>query len=97
MRCGTCDNCLRLIAHEAAATATVTATDGVADAPVASGSKAAITVVFAPGERVRTRRHGLGAVREADAMSVTVEFANGSARCFQPQFVTAASRQRPSM
>ena len=75
MRCGACDNCLRLIAHEAAAEAT--ATDGVADAPMAPGSKDAITVAFAPGERGRTRRHGLGVVREADAMSVTVEFANG--------------------
>ena len=97
MRCGTCDNCMRLAAHEAAAAAAATATDGVAAAPMASGSEDAITVVFAPGERVRTRRHGLGVVREADAMSVTVEFANGSARCFQPQFVTAASRQRPSV
>ncbi len=83
-RCGTCDICLRLSAHAAQPALQ-------ADAQPAAPSEP-IRVAFAPGERVRTRRHGFGVVREADELCVTVEFANGSQRCFQSQFVRPAAQ-----
>lgn len=82
--CGTCDNCQRLAAHERLAVAPESA-DAIV---VPDGAR------FAVGERVRTRRHGLADVVSADATSVTVQFDNGQTRCFQPQFLVAATRKR---
>ena len=86
-RCQTCDNCLRLAAHEAEQRR------GIADR---QGGDPIITqpVAFAIGTRVRTRRHGLADVVACDALSVTVCFANGQTRSFQPQFLSVAKSAR---
>ena len=88
-RCKTCDNCLRLAEHEAKA---------AIEAPDIPTPAEPIRAAFSPGERVRTRRHGLGKVTASDSISVTVAFDNGVERCFQPQFVVPANgakRRRP--
>jgi len=85
-RCGTCDNCLRLARHEREAER-----DG---APVTAGAEPAEPAAFAPGQRVRTRRHGLGEVVAADSLSVTVALENGAQRSFLPQFVEPVRPRR---
>jgi ATP-dependent DNA helicase RecQ len=92
-RCGACDNCARLARHERAqaardAEAEATATD---KEPGASPK-----VAFAPGDSVRVPRYGVGSVASADAVSVTIEFADGSQRCFQPEFVSPVPARRAS-
>jgi ATP-dependent DNA helicase RecQ len=54
------------------------------------------TVTFAKGDTVKVRRYGSGLVAGADAVSVTVEFADGTRRTFQPEFVAPgrASKSR---
>ncbi len=90
--CGTCDNCLRLAAHQAQQRQPAEPEAAPAQEPPAIG--------FPPGTRVRTRRHGPASVVEADALGVTVEFANGQRRPFLPQYLTAlparASGRAPS-
>ena len=96
-RCETCDNCLNLARHTAAASDAGTAQP---DVNAASGEVAQDAVErpgLAAGDRVRTRRHGIGVVRAADALSVTVEFAGGVSRCFQPQFVVPAPARARSV
>lgn len=86
-RCGTCDNCIRLAgfeAEKAREAAEVSVEAMRASAPVPS---------FAAGQLVRVKRYGTGTVVGADAASVTVEFAEGERRCFQPDYVMAV-RQR---
>ena len=83
-RCQTCDNCLRLAAHEAEQVRRVD--DRRAEAPMIVPK----TPTFAAGSVVRTRRHGRAEVVTSDALSVTVRFANGQTRSFQPQFLTRA-------
>ncbi|WP_082542347.1 MULTISPECIES: ATP-dependent DNA helicase RecQ [unclassified Rhizobacter] len=88
-RCGTCDNCVRLARHEAVQA------EAQDDARPPRVERSA----FALGQPVRTRRHGVGTVKAADALSVTIEFPNGAQRSFQPQFVAAvrrAERQGPA-
>ena len=59
--------------------------------PAAAPSAPALPAApFAPGETVRARRHGKGVVVAADALSVTVAFADGVQRAFQPGFITRA-------
>ena len=84
-RCDTCDNCLRLAAHEAERSSTPADETGI----VVSQPKA-----FEIGERVRTRRHGHAEVVATDALSVTVLFENGQQRSFQPQFLASARPRR---
>ncbi len=87
-RCNTCDNCLRLAAHEA---------QSASPAPFEVSSRDTVQAPsFARGDRVRTRRHGDGEVVAADGLSVTVAFGNGEQRSFQPQFVRKAGRRRPA-
>jgi ATP-dependent DNA helicase RecQ len=84
-RCGSCDNCARLARHEAAE----------AEAPDDAQPPPQIELpAFALGQPVRTRRHGVGTVKAADALSVTIEFPNGATRSFQPQFVAALKKSR---
>jgi len=88
-RCGTCDNCLRLAAHETERAIAPLSSERP-DAPTRPG--------FAVGQRVRTRRHGHADVIATDALSVTVRFDNGLTRCFQPEFLrvsTSRSVLRP--
>jgi ATP-dependent DNA helicase RecQ len=84
-RCGTCDNCRRIEAHEAAMSRPIVVSDG----PVApaTGSPA-----FAAGDPVKVKRFGPGVVIASDGASVTVGFANATERCFHPDHVT---RVRP--
>ncbi|RYF76056.1 MAG: ATP-dependent DNA helicase RecQ [Comamonadaceae bacterium] len=95
-RCGTCDNCRRLAEHEAAAMAVETEAPEAADALASEIQVPAIVKRtadrFEIDERVKVRRYGVGRVTAADASSVTVEFEDGSQRCFQPDFVMKAAR-----
>lgn len=87
-RCGTCDNCLRIAAHER----TLSASDSTAPA---SSSAQSHHSNFSPRTPVRVARYGKGMVVSADAISVTIEFADGSQRCFQPDYVRPL-RARPA-
>ncbi len=50
---------------------------------------------FAVGTPVTVKRYGKGTVAAADDLSVTVLFADGSRRCFQPDFVKRQGRAKP--
>ena len=89
-RCGACDNCVRLARHEREEAARAEAEQS--DAQQTAMPRAA----FARGASVRVPRYGVGSVASADAVSVTIEFADGSRRCFQPEFVSPVpARRRP--
>jgi ATP-dependent DNA helicase RecQ len=90
-RCKHCDNCLRLAKHEQAQ-AHAPAETAAAAAAAAPEQKPSTTVTFSKGDTVRVRRYGAGLVAGADALSVTVEFADGSRRTFQPEYVAPARR-----
>jgi ATP-dependent DNA helicase RecQ len=87
-RCGHCDNCRRIAAHEAVveellrqapAEEEETGTPEEADAPV-----------FARGDLVEVRRYGRGVVAEASGTQVTVVFSDRSQRSFLPEYVRRA-------
>jgi len=87
-RCGACDNCVRLARHER---------EQAAQAQLAEADPAQAPpprVAFARGASVRVPRYGVGSVASADAVSVTIEFADGSQRCFQPEFVSPVPARR---
>ncbi|RYF43074.1 MAG: recombinase RecQ, partial [Comamonadaceae bacterium] len=89
-RCRHCDNCLRLAQQEEAASR-----PAAAEAPQPA---APVLAAFAEGDVVKVRRYGRGEVRSASALEVTVAFADGSLRRFQPEFVERYqfnSKQRP--
>jgi ATP-dependent DNA helicase RecQ len=99
--CGHCDNCVRIEQQRQAAA--VTETDAEEETATPQGGTAAPSAraAFVPGDRVQVRRYGRGIVTAADATSVTVEFAGGASRCFQPEYVrqvaaAAARRGRVS-
>jgi ATP-dependent DNA helicase RecQ len=84
-RCEHCDNCRRIAAHEAVL-------DHLASQPSEEETAKPVEAAeFARGDIVQVKRYGRGIVDEANALQVTVAFADGSRRCFQPDFV---SRQR---
>jgi len=101
-RCSTCDNCVRMaklaeqtLAERAAETVRgLGGSDGEQSAPhstlqsVAPVQPAPVeNKAFERGASVRVKRYGQGTVAAVDAISVTVDFADGSQRCFQPEFV----------
>ncbi|WP_284410797.1 ATP-dependent DNA helicase RecQ [Acidovorax sp. SUPP2539] len=97
-RCGTCDNCIRMahlaqqaLAERAADTVrNLGATDlGEMGEPVIASAAQARRDAQALelGATVRVKRYGQGTVAAIDAISVTVDFADGTQRCFQPDFV----------
>jgi ATP-dependent DNA helicase RecQ len=94
-RCKHCDNCLRLARHEQLqAQAEMKAENAEPNplrhpTPPQARPKPATAASFSKGDAVRVRRYGSGLVASADALSVTVEFADGSRRTFQPEFVAA--------
>ena len=92
-RCGACDNCVRLARHERAQAARDAQAEPVAEEEAGATSP---RVAFAKGDSVRVPRYGVGSVASADAVSVTIEFADGSQRCFQPQFVRPVLARRVS-
>ena len=91
-RCRHCDNCLRIARQE----------EALARAEAAQASQAgheghedhAPPAAFASGDIVLVKRYGRGEVRAATAMEVTVAFADGSRRSFQPEFVRKARGTR---
>ncbi len=80
--CQGCDNCRRLAAHRLASQPAGEAEQTAASEPVKPK--------FSAGDAVKARRYGRGIVVAADALSVTIEFARGMRRCFQPGFVAPA-------
>ncbi|MDN3921454.1 RecQ family ATP-dependent DNA helicase [Roseateles violae] len=85
-RCGACDNCRRMAAHEREAEAIVI---DAGDAPAGAPRRPR----FAEGDCVRVRRYGIGTVVEASSEAITVAFAEAR-RSFHPDFVKPA-RPRP--
>jgi ATP-dependent DNA helicase RecQ len=81
-RCTTCDNCRRLMLHEARSARAAASSP---DAPDPAAAQAPSP--FAPATPVRVKRYGVGQVVHANAMSVQIEFADGSLRDFHPDFV----------
>lgn len=85
-RCRHCDNCLRIARQEEAlAKAEAAQADDGNDAAHEPARAA-----FAPGDVVTVKRYGRGQVRQATATEVTVAFADGSLRSFQPEYVKRA-------
>lgn len=83
-RCGTCDNCKRIAAHEAEQTRKT-------DAALRDDAERRPMPAFTTGEAVRVPRYGRGRVVTADANSVTVAFGNaGEQRCFLASYVKPA-------
>jgi ATP-dependent DNA helicase RecQ len=92
-RCGACDNCVRLARHERAQAVRDAQAEPLAEEEAGDTSP---RVAFAKGDSVRVPRYGVGSVASADAVSVTIEFADGSRRCFQPEFVRPVPARRAS-
>jgi ATP-dependent DNA helicase RecQ len=88
-RCGSCDNCRRIARHEAAMAAPIEVDTNEVQlrhpAPRRMPEPA-----FLPQQTVKVKRYGQGQVVSADPLSVTIEFADGSRRCFQPDYVQSA-------
>jgi len=78
-RCGHCDNCRRIALQQRRLVEAAEEDDTQARSPEPAR--------FAAGQLVRIRRYGQGTVIEASAESVTIEFADGQQRCFDPAFV----------
>ncbi|HKB55627.1 MAG TPA: helicase-related protein, partial [Ramlibacter sp.] len=91
-RCGHCDNCRRIAAHEAVL-------EQLAAQPRESdGQHESDEPHFARGDIVKVKRYGRGIVEAASALQVTVAFADGSRRCFRPDYVAheCATRRTPA-
>jgi len=87
-RCGACDNCRRIARHEAALAAASAAR--IERAPLRRpATRRMRPPAFALRQPVKVARYGEGQVVSADAASITVEFADGSRRCFLPAYVEA--------
>ena len=89
-RCRHCDNCVRIARQEQALAQST-------EAPAApAASERPHGPGFTRGDLVTVKRYGRGEVREASTVQVTVAFADGSLRSFQPEFVAPArpARQR---
>ena len=86
-RCGHCDNCRRIAAHEAVVEGLLR--NAPDQAPV--GEQAQQAPAFARGDLVEVRRYGRGVVEAAGATQITVAFADGERRSFLPEYVRRAS------
>jgi ATP-dependent DNA helicase RecQ len=84
-RCGRCDHCERLAAHEAEAAARAVAGQAL-QAPPATEEDAPGRR-FAPGDAVRVPRYGEGTVCASDARTVTIEFPKRRRRSFMAEYV----------
>ncbi|HET8747046.1 MAG TPA: RecQ family ATP-dependent DNA helicase [Ramlibacter sp.] len=89
-RCGHCDNCRRIAAHEAVVEELLRS----APEPEEAGAEANAAPVFARGDLVEVRRYGRGVVQEASDTQVTVVFADRSKRTFLPEYVRKARAQK---
>jgi len=90
-RCGHCDNCRRIAAHEAVVEDLLQRKGQQEEEPAGAESQAD---VFARGDLVEVRRYGRGVVEEASATQVTVAFADRSRRSFLPEYVRRAKAAR---
>jgi ATP-dependent DNA helicase RecQ len=80
-RCGHCDNCRRIAAHEKVL-------DELSMRPQPrEEDDPEDDRAFLRGDIVKVKRYGRGVVDEASALQVTVAFSDGSRRCFQPDYV----------
>jgi ATP-dependent DNA helicase RecQ len=84
-RCGHCDNCRRIAAHESVIAQLAARQAEAAETEVEEDAEAG--AVLARGDVVSVKRYGRGVVSEANSQQVTVVFADGSRRSFLPQFV----------
>lgn len=84
-RCGACDSCRRIAALEAAMARPIVVNEDIA-------ASVREKPAFAPGDPMKVRRFGPGVVIAADATSITVDFADGTSRCFHPDYVTRLRR-----
>jgi ATP-dependent DNA helicase RecQ len=82
-RCGHCDNCIRIARQEAA----LAQAEQEQHSVTADGPERA---TFAPRDVVTVKRYGRGEVRIATPSEVTVVFADGTVRAFQPDYVKKA-------
>ena len=92
-RCDHCDNCRRIAAHQRVL-------EHLATQPAAQPhqhDEAANEPHFSRGDIVKVKRYGRGIVEEASTLQVTVAFADGTRRCFQPEFVAPERRARPAV
>ena len=83
-RCKHCDNCIRIARQEEAL---ARAEAAQMDDQAANDEHAPARPAFAAGDIVLVRRYGRGEVHQASATEVTVAFADGNRRTFQPEFV----------
>ena len=88
-RCGHCDNCRRIRAHEAVVEELLQAAPAESADCADDGGE-----TLARGDVVEVRRYGRGVVEEATALQVTVVFADRSRRSFLPEYVQRAARGR---
>ena len=91
-RCGTCDNCRRIAAHEAAMAQPIVVSEETAKAAKRE------RMPFAESDPVKVKRFGAGVVVSSTDGMVTVAFEDGSRRCFHPDYVSRrrASRKKPA-
>ena len=101
-RCGTCDNCRRIAAHEAALAQPILvntqSTTATADRAQSSSTTAPARapVRFAESDPVKVRRFGAGVVVASTEGSITVAFEDGTQRCIHPDYVTRRRVPRKS-
>ena len=91
-RCRHCDNCVRIARQEQALARAPQPEHPAGGAPTAAAEPH--VPAFAPGDLVLVKRYGRGEVRTASVVEVTVAFADGSVRSFQPEFVSRAKAPR---
>ena len=81
-RCNSCDNCRRIAAHEHVLEELASRSDAQEQAVPENTPQG-----FARGDVVTVKRYGRGLVEDANTLQVTVAFADGQRRTFQPEFV----------
>jgi ATP-dependent DNA helicase RecQ len=86
-RCGHCDNCRRIAAHEAVVEDLLRRNE---DRERVEEEEEDTGPGFARGDLVEVRRYGRGVVEEATATQVTVAFADRTRRSFLPEYVRRA-------
>lgn len=86
-RCGHCDTCRRIAAHEAVVEELLRQSPASGEGQEPADQEAP---AFTRGDLVEVRRYGRGVVEEASATQVTVAFADGARRSFLPEYVRRA-------
>jgi ATP-dependent DNA helicase RecQ len=90
-RCGTCDNCRRMAAHEASLAQAIVLGEQ------SQATRAAPDKPFIASDIVTVKRYGRGTVVATEAGTITVEFSDGSRREFLPDYVRLARRAKAGM